>query len=94
MRVKGKKKKKKKKTPPTGLEPAIFGSQIWSHQTTDRRPTPYPLGHGGGMWVEVEKGHYQCQLDCNGRSKRGYQRVRQAATRAGDCICQTQTAKR
>ena len=28
------------------------------------------------------------------RSKRGYQRVRQAATRAGDCICQTQTAKR
>ena len=63
MRVK--EKKRKKKTPPTGLEPAIFGSQISSHLTTDRRPTPYPLGHGGGMLENGEKGNYQCQLDCN-----------------------------
>ena len=53
MRVK-EKKKKEKKTPPTGLEPAIFGSIIVrSHLTTIRRPTPYPLGHGGGMWEKV-----------------------------------------
>ena len=49
-------KRGRKKTPPTGLEPAIFGcARKCSPGTPIRRPTPYPLGHGGEHVYTVKK---------------------------------------
>lgn len=47
------KEPKKKLPPPTGLEPAIFGFRQVPTWHSNRRPTPYPLGHGGEL-VETE----------------------------------------
>lgn len=47
---------KKKLPPPTGLEPAIFGFRQVLTWHSSRRPTPYPLGHGGelvGDWGKM-----------------------------------------
>ena len=42
-------RERRKPTPPTGLEPAIFGLLQVLTWHSDRRPTPYPLGHGGEL---------------------------------------------
>ena len=65
IRVKEKKKrrKKKKNTSDGTRTRNLRLSRDRSHLTTNRRPTPYPLGHGGGMFISFEKVHYECQLD-------------------------------